>query len=311
MEILINTPNLYIHLQDAVLIVQFLIDGLIHVTENAGGQWSTYSKFKGIPENTYVNALIASKHNVNTVYAVFNNHKNGDFKPYVMVSNDKGKNWKSISANLPKRGTVYDLAEDHIQSDLLFVGTEFGVFFSYNGGEEWKQLKAGLPTIAVKDIEIQEREDDLVLGTYGRGVYITDVAPIKEISNKILNSEIHLFEVEPQPKKNYSEQKDWGNFKLMGDSHIYTPNEPNGLMIYYYLKNDSNSESKIIVSDNKNSSITEIIGSSSKGINRVVWDTKDAKPGQYNITLKIGKKKITKKGIVEPAYKWAVGNNYN
>ena len=97
----------------------------------------------------------------------------------------------------------------------------------------------------------------------------------------------------------------------MGDSHIYTPNEPNGLMIYYYLKNDSNFESKIIVSDHNNSKISEIIGSSSKGINRVVWDTKDAKPGQYNITLKIGKKKITKKGIVEPAYKWAVGNNYN
>ena len=96
----------------------------------------------------------------------------------------------------------------------------------------------------------------------------------------------------------------------MGDSHIYTPNEPNGLMIYYYLKNDSKSTSKIVVSDNKNSNITEISGSSSKGINRVVWNTKDVKPGQYYITLMIGKNKITKRGIVEPTYKWPLGNNY-
>ena len=97
----------------------------------------------------------------------------------------------------------------------------------------------------------------------------------------------------------------------MGDSHIYTPNEPNGLIIYYYLKNDLKSESKIIVSNNKNSNIIEIPGPSSKGIHRVIWDTKDTKPGQYYITLRIGKNKITKKGIVEPAYKWPVGNNYN
>ena len=117
-----------------------------------------YDKFKNVPKDTYVNALVTSKHDVNVVYAVFNNHKNGDFNPYVLVSKDKGKSWKSISSNLPSRGTVYDIAEDHVDPNLLFVGTEFGVFFTYDGGEEWKQIKAGLPTIAVKDIEIQERK---------------------------------------------------------------------------------------------------------------------------------------------------------
>ena len=127
-------------------------DGLIHVTENAGESWRKISEVKGVPEMTYVNALVASSHKSDRVYGVFNNHKKGDFKPYLFVSDDKGNTWKSISSNLPERGSVYDVAEDHIDPNLLFVGTEFGVFFSSNGGKEWKQLKAGLPTISARDL---------------------------------------------------------------------------------------------------------------------------------------------------------------
>ena len=119
-------------------------DGLIHVTEDAGVSWVKYDNIKGVPSHTYVNAVVASQHDVNTVYAVFNNHKRGDFAPYIFVSSDKGKSWKSISSNLPIKGSVYDIVEDHKIANLLFVGTEFGVFFTYDNGNEWKQLKAGI-----------------------------------------------------------------------------------------------------------------------------------------------------------------------
>ena len=138
-------------------------DGLIHVTENSGNTWKKYERFSNVPKMTYVNMLLASQHNENVVYSVFNNHKKGDFKPYLFRSDNKGKSWKSISSNLPIRGSVYSIAEDHIDPNLLFVGTEFGLFFSLDGGAYWKQIKAGLPTIAVRDLAIQERENDLAV----------------------------------------------------------------------------------------------------------------------------------------------------
>ena len=143
-------------------------DGLIQITENGGDTWTKVSSFPGVPSRTYVNMLVASQHDENVVFACFNNHKNGDFKPYVLKSTDKGRTWRSIAANLPERGSSYAIAQDHIDPDLLFAGTEFGVFVSNNGGVNWKQLKAGVPTIAVRDLAIQRRENDLVLGTFGR-----------------------------------------------------------------------------------------------------------------------------------------------
>ncbi|MET1260240.1 glycosyl hydrolase [Flagellimonas sp. DF-77] len=149
-------------------------DGLIQITEDGGANWRKVAGFSGVPKDTYVNAVFASKHDENVVYACFNNHKKGDFKPYVYKSSDKGRSWKSIANNLPERGSAYAFEQDHIDADLLFVGTEFGVFFSPNQGDEWKQLKSGLPPIAVRDIAIQEDQTDLVLGTFGRGFYVLD-----------------------------------------------------------------------------------------------------------------------------------------
>lgn len=148
-------------------------DGLLQRTEDAK-TWTKLNLPSGVPANTYVNAIITSKHDASTVYVVFNNHKNGDFKPYVYKSTDKGTTWKAVRGNLPERGTVYDLAEDHVNPNLLFVGTEFGCFVSNDGGTLWKQLKNGLPTIAIRDIEIQTRENDLVLASFGRGFYVLD-----------------------------------------------------------------------------------------------------------------------------------------
>ena len=288
-------------------------DGKIHLTKNAGRSWieSTNALIDaGAPKNYWISRVTTSSHNPAVAFVSITGFYHDDFKPYVYMTSDYGHSWQSVSSNLPQE-PVNIVVQDIDNKDLLWLATDGGVYLSINSGKKWINFNQNIPSVPIKDLEIQEREDDLVLGTYGRGVYITDVSPIKQLSNKILNSEIYLFDIESQPKKNYSDQKNWGNFKLMGNSHIYTPNEPNGLIIYYYLKNNLNSESKIIVSNNKNSNIIEIPGPSSKGIHRVIWDTKDTKPGQYYITLRIGKNKITKKGIVEPAYKWPVGNNYN
>ncbi|GJM35356.1 MAG: hypothetical protein DHS20C18_43570 [Saprospiraceae bacterium] len=159
---------------NANLLVVGTDDGLIQITEDGGQNWRKVENIAGVPERTYVNAVYASQHDENVIYAAFNHHKYGDFKPYLFKSTNKGNTWTKISNNLPERGSVYAIEEDHVAKNLIFCGTEFGVFFSPNSGGRWKQLKAGVPTIAVRDLAIQRRENDLVLGTFGRGFYVMD-----------------------------------------------------------------------------------------------------------------------------------------
>ncbi len=171
-------------------------DGLIHISEDGGENWRKLDDFPGVPEMTYVNEIVASAHDVNTVYAAFNNHKRGDFKPYVLKSTNLGRSWTSIANNLPERGSIYAIEEDHIKSELLFVGTEFSLFATLDGGDYWKELNNGLPTIAVRDINIQQRENDLVLGTFGRGFYIMDdYSALREFTPEVQEKEAHLFSV--------------------------------------------------------------------------------------------------------------------
>jgi photosystem II stability/assembly factor-like uncharacterized protein len=148
-------------------------DGLIHVSEDAGAHWRKIDKLPGVPGDAYVARIRASQHDAATVYAAVDNHQNGDFAPYLLKSTDSGKSWKSIAGDLPARGSTYAIAEDHVDPRLLFAGTEFAAYVSRDGGQHWTKI-GGLPTIAVREIAIQKRENDLVLGTFGRGVYIVD-----------------------------------------------------------------------------------------------------------------------------------------
>lgn len=165
-------------------------DGLIQITKDGGNNWIKKSKFTGVPDMTYVNMLLASQHSENKAYAIFNNHKKGDFKPYILKTSNQGDSWSSITGDLPERGSVYAIAEDHENPNLLFAGTEFGVFVTINGGVNWIQLKGGLPTVAVRDIAIQRRENDLVLATFGRGFYILDdYSILKNLTEERLNED--------------------------------------------------------------------------------------------------------------------------
>ncbi|MGE5431005.1 MAG: WD40/YVTN/BNR-like repeat-containing protein, partial [Syntrophomonadaceae bacterium] len=212
-------------------------DGLINVTEDAGGSWKKIEKFPGVPEMTYVSCILTSQHNQNTVYASFDNHKNADFHPYILKSDDGGKSWKPIKGNLPERGTVYTIAEDHVNPDLLFAGTEFGVFFTIDGGQKWIQLKGGLPVIAVKDIAIQKRENDLVLATFGRGFYVLDdYTPLRHLKGETLSKEADIFPVKEGLM--YIQSRPLGNKSkgFLGESYYLGDNPPLGATFTIYLK---------------------------------------------------------------------------
>jgi photosystem II stability/assembly factor-like uncharacterized protein len=214
-------------------------DGLIHVSKDGGANWTKYSSFPGVPEMTYVNMLIASQHNENVVYAVFNNHKQGDFKPYILRSNDQGKSWYAIQNDLPERGSVYALAEDHVNENLLFAGTEFGLFCSAMGDEElkWIQLKAGLPTIAIRDIAIQQRENDLVLASFGRGFYVLDdYSALRGLTEEKLKEKAVMFPI--RPALSYVESSPLGlrGVGSQGGSMYAAENPEFGATFTYYLK---------------------------------------------------------------------------
>lgn len=211
-------------------------DGVIQVKEPGQDAWRNVERFPGVPEFSYVDHLEASLHDDDTVYAAFNNHKSGDFKPYISVSRDRGQTWTPIQGDLPERGSIYSLAEDHVDPKLLFVGTEFGAFFTVDGGMHWVQLKNGLPTVAIRDIAIQRRENDLVLASFGRGFFILDdYSPLRTVA-QAAEAEATLFPVKKAAM--YMEAYPLG---LRGNAHqgegfYAAPNPPFGATFTYHLK---------------------------------------------------------------------------
>jgi photosystem II stability/assembly factor-like uncharacterized protein len=213
-------------------------DGLLHISSDAGANWTKLDKLPGIPDLTFVNDVKWSQHSADVLYAVFNNHKNGDFKPYLMVSRNRGKTWEALSAGLPQRGSTYVIAEDHKDASLLFVGTEFGVFTSTDGGLTWTELKKGLPTIAVRDIAIQQREDDLVLATFGRGFYVLDdYSPLREIKNDIKKNEAIVLPIKPVVLYHEASPLGYGGAGFLGAGYYMADNPKVGATFTYWVKN--------------------------------------------------------------------------
>jgi photosystem II stability/assembly factor-like uncharacterized protein len=209
-------------------------DGVIAVTENGGESWTKHTTFPGIPEYTYVSDLLADRHDASVVYATFDNRKRDDFTPYVLKSTNRGQSWESIASNLPDEGTVHTIEQDPEVPGLLFVGTEFGFFFSVDGGEAWTKMTAGLPTISVRDLVIQEDQNDLVVATFGRGFYIMDdYTPLRELAREqeILEKASHIFPVEDA----WMYIQTGG--KLGQGSSFYSVKNPDfGATFTYYLK---------------------------------------------------------------------------
>lgn len=205
-------------------------DGLIQVSEDAK-TWRKVSEFPGIPANTYVSDICASKFDENVVFASFDNILRDDFKPYIMKSSDKGKTWVSISANLPAAGTIHTIEQDYIDPELLFVGTEFGFYYSKDGGTNWSALKNGLPTIAVRDIAIQKREGDLVIATFGRGFYVIDDYSPLRAPKDVFEKAAHIF-----PIKDALMYIPSGNEADEGSMLYKAPNPEYGATFSYFIK---------------------------------------------------------------------------
>ncbi|MDJ0978699.1 MAG: glycosyl hydrolase [Erythrobacter sp.] len=213
-------------------------DGVISVTEDNGATWRRSEMVRGVPDMTLVEDIVTSQHSPDVAYAVFDNHKRGDYKPYVFLTADRGRSWQPIMGDLPPRGAAHTIAEDHVDPDLLFVGTEDGLFYTQDRGGSWSRLKANLPTIAVRDLEIQRRENDLVVGTFGRSIYILDdYTPLRTDAESVANEEATLFEV--RDPWLYVEGDLWGGGSAQafnGDDFWFAENPPFGAVFTYALR---------------------------------------------------------------------------
>jgi hypothetical protein len=219
-------------------------EGLIQVSEDGGQNWRKYDGWSSLelPEFGYISDIEADLHDDQVVYAAINNHKRGDFKPYVVKSRDRGQSWTSITGNLPERGSVYTLKQDHVSPNLLFCGTEFGCFFTTDGGNKWVQLKSGLPTIAVRDIEIQRREGDLVLGTFGRGIYVLDdYSPLRGVNQELIEKN-HIFPIKPGQMYRVVNEMGSGVRAFQGANFYTAPNPDYGVTFTMHLKDELKSK---------------------------------------------------------------------
>ncbi len=208
------------------------------MTEDGGGHWRKMETFPGVPDMTFVSRVVASSHDANTAYAAFDGHKTEDFKPYLLKTTDLGKTWTSIAGDLPDNGPVLAIAEDPVDPNLIFVGTEYGLFFTTNGGAKWTRLRNGLPTIAVRDLHIQKAMGDLVIGTFGRSIWILDdYTPLRHASAEKLAAEnATIFPVRDAYFYIPANQFGGGGKAHLGEQLYTAENPPAGAMITYYVK---------------------------------------------------------------------------
>lgn len=289
-------------------------DGLIQITENGGKNWRKVKvgSLPGVPDEAFVNDIKADLYDADTVYIALDNHKFGDYKPYLLKSTNRGKSWKSIASNLPAKHLVWRLVQDHVKPNLLFAATEFGIFFTPDGGKRWVELNGGVPTIAFRDAAIQTRENDLVLASFGRSFYVLDdYSALREVSDRSLSQQAKLF----KPRKAY-----WYIQKgpltrnslkgYQGANHYTAENPPFGVTFTYYLKDKVKTAKDIrlakekplhkegknipfpgwnavererrqqepviwfTITDSNDQVVRRIKGKNKKGIQRVSWDLK-------------------------------------
>lgn len=293
-------------------------DGLIHVSENGGQEWTKIevANLPDCPPRAYVNDIKADLFDASTVYAALDNHKEGDYRPMLYMSTDLGKSWKKITDGLEDPNFVWRIVQDHIDPDLFFLGTEFGLYFSQDGGQQWIQLKGGLPMISFRDLAIHRRDNDLVLASFGRSFYVfDDIEVFRKISDEQLKKNASFLTAgdaywyHPRPDLSFSRGPGY-----QGASHFVAENPPFGASFTYYLKEGlqqpaqerkkqetkadtsgmdiefpgwdalddemSNPEDQVWVQiENENSDIIRTIkGPTKKGFHRITWDLHHPSP---------------------------------
>jgi photosystem II stability/assembly factor-like uncharacterized protein len=318
-------------------------DGKVHVTRNTGGSWTDVTSkltVLGAREEAYVSRVQASSHMAGRAYVAKSGYKFDDSRPFLYQTDDFGATWKSISSNLPNQ-PINVVFEDRTNPNLLFVGNDMGVFVTINSGVSWVKMNNNMPNVPVHDLLVHPRENDLVIGSYGRGIFIANIAPLQEINDAILASDVHLFRIKPTVQRVIRAFA--ANDYLFGQRNTQTPNEPNGMAIRYYLKNEAKSKPTITVADSRGQEVARMTGSNLPGINTVVWSTRDrgdqgrgaegrgaaagrgegagrgftapgvnpldqwAPLGEYTVTLDVGGQKLTQKGLIVKMQGWSIG----
>ena len=284
-------------------------DGVIQVTEDGGATWRKVEKLPGVPDNFFVNRIRASRTDKDAVFAAVDCHKTGDYAPYLLRSDDRGRTWTSIAGDLPARTIVWAVAQDHVKRDLLFAGTEFGIYATLNGGKNWHKLGGGVPVISFRDIEIQERENDLVGASFGRSFFVLDdYSPLRHIDEASLAAPAILFPVKKALSYIPLRPIDSPAKNSLGETFYLAPNPPFGAVFTYYLKDalkpaaearreeekkllkdgkpvtfpgwdvlrkeeqELKPEIVLTVTDEAGQVVRRITGPAGKGLHRVAWD---------------------------------------
>jgi photosystem II stability/assembly factor-like uncharacterized protein len=296
-------------------------DGKVQLTLNHGGAWSDITPAltaAGAPADRWVSRVFASPHDAATALVSKSGFRNDDFAPYLYKTTDSGKTWTAIKGNLPN-APINVVVQDRKNQDLLIVGNDVGVFVSVDGGVRWTPLKANLPAVAVHDLTIHPRENDLVVGTYGRAFWTGDITPLQELSAALVDKPAHLFDIEPRARYGFSAQG--MNYHLFGDKYLEVPNEPDALVINYYLKADAPAAAKITVKDPSGRVLRDVEGPAKAGLNRVLVNLaggggrggggagrgRGGPPavaplaiGDYTVTVEVGGQTLTKPARVRP-----------
>lgn len=300
-------------------------DGNLQVTRDDGQTWKNVAdKVPGVPKGIYVSRVLASRHAEGTAYVTFDGHRSDDFNIYVFMTTDYGETWKAISSGIPNNLGIVNVIREHPRNpNLLFVGTEYGAYVSFDRGTRWHKLKNNLPTVPVDDIAIHPRENDLIFGTHGRSVWVLDdITPLEQLDDKVLASDLHLFEMRPA-----TAWRLYGHKGSTGHKMFIAQNPPYGALINYYLKAkvDEKEKVKITILDQEGKPVREIEGPKEAGINRVNWDLRYSPPveptpeqreamamgfffgprgplvdpGQYTVKITVGKNEVSKTVTVE------------
>lgn len=290
-------------------------DGHVQLTTNYGHSWKDCTsnlEKAGAPLKMWVSKVFPSNHNAATAYISKCGFTDDIFDAHIYVTRNYGKTWEKITNGLPN-SPVNVIIEDAKNPSLLFAGNDLGVYVSTDKGKNWSSFKANMPNVVVKDLLIHPRENDLIVGTYGRAAWITDISPLQQLTPKIKNKALHLFDIEPKPQLNFSQQANWGNYHMTGSNHLNSANEPNGLEIWYQIEETLKGETKIEIKDHTGELVYEQTLPNKPGIGKIYWPTLKASEGKYQVTVKNGNISETKTGTVLKRWQWPVlnysGNN--
>jgi hypothetical protein len=279
-------------------------DGNVQVTRDGGKNWTNATAkiaAAGGPPEAWVSRVFASPHDAGTAFVSLSRLRQDDFRPYLFKTTDYGATWKSISGNLPDR-SINVVAQDRDNANLLVIGNDRGVYVSLDGGEKWTHLKGNMAPAPVHDLVIHPREGDVVAGTYGRGIWVTNISPLKELTPENLAKPAHLF----APLANLRPREGaFGNYRWLGDGFPTTRNAPGGseVLISYYLKvrlpaGESGEAAEISIADSSGDEVATLRGSGRPGINQISWRLgsggERVAPGKYTATLTIGEDKQTR-----------------